>query len=98
MGGHEKRVQQCADLGIQFMLTGHSHIQDVSYAISEAGNIFYDLSTPALCGYPGTIRILTLDPAVGEVRLSSDFITEPVALNFWGGVPYRSILKRSLSA
>ena len=40
MGGHEKRVQQCADLGIQFMLTGHSHIQDVSYAISEAGNIF----------------------------------------------------------
>ena len=84
MGGHEKRVQQCADLGIQFMLTGHSHIQDVSYAISEAGNIFYDLSTPALCGYPGTIRMLTLDPAVGEVRLSSDFITEPVALNFGG--------------
>lgn len=28
--------------------------------------------------------MLTLDPAVGEVRLSSDFITEPVALNFGG--------------
>lgn len=84
MGDHEKRVQQCADLGIQFMLTGHSHIQDVSYAFSEAGNIFYDLSTPALCGYPGTIRLLTLDPAAGEVRLSSEPITESVAFDFGG--------------
>lgn len=84
MGDHAKRVQQCADLGIQFMLTGHSHIQDVSYAFSEAGNLFYDLSTPALCGYPGTIRMLTLDPAAGEVRLSSDLITEPVAADLGG--------------
>lgn len=84
MGDHAKRVRQCADLGIQFMLTGHSHIQDVSYAFSEAGNIFYDLSTPALCGYPGTIRMLTLDPAAGEVRLTTDKITEPVALDLKG--------------
>lgn len=84
MGGHEQRVPQCADLGIQFMLTGHSHIQDVSYAFSEAGNIFYDLSTPALCGYPGTIRMLTLDPAAGEVRLSTEQITEPVSLDLGG--------------
>ena len=84
MGDHEKRVQQCADLGIQFMLTGHSHIQDVSYAFSEAGNIFYDLSSPALCGYPGTIRMLTLDPAAGEVRLSTEQITEKVSLDLGG--------------
>jgi hypothetical protein len=84
MGDHTKRVQQCADLGIQFMLTGHSHIQDVSYAFSGAGNLFYDLSTPALCGYPGTIRMLTLDPAAEEVRLSSDLITEPVAADLGG--------------
>lgn len=84
LGDHQNRVRQCADLGIQFMLTGHSHIQDISYAFSEAGNIFYDLSTPALCGYPGTLRILTLDPAAGEVRLSSEAITEPVALELGG--------------
>lgn len=84
LGDHEKRVQQFADMGILFMLTGHTHIQDVSYAFSENGNLFYDLSTPALCGYPGTIRMLTLDPAAGEMRLSSDFITEPVALDLDG--------------
>ena len=66
------------------MLTGHSHIQDVSYAFSEAGNIFYDLSSPALCGYPGTIRMLTLDPAAGEVRLSTEQITEKVSLDLGG--------------
>lgn len=81
MGDHARRVQEFADLGIQFMLTGHTHMQDVSYAVSEKGNLFYDLSTPALCGYPGTIRQLTLDPAAGEVRLSTDLITEPVALD-----------------
>lgn len=38
------------------MFTGHSHIHDISYIFSKNGNVFYDVSTSALAGYPGFLR------------------------------------------
>lgn len=78
MGEHEKRRQQFADLGVQFILTGHTHIQDISYCFSEKGNIFYDITTAAPIAYPGTYRKLILNPAeekidVTEVEIKEDF-------------------------
>ncbi|MGN1419122.1 MAG: metallophosphoesterase family protein [Acutalibacteraceae bacterium] len=76
MGGHEKRRNQLADLGVNFILTGHTHIQDISYIYSEKGNIFYDITTASPVGYPGTYRKLLLDPAKGKIDVKAVKITE----------------------
>lgn len=78
MGEHEKRREQFADLGVEFILTGHTHIQDISYCYSKKGNIFYDITTAAPIAYPGTYRKLVLNPAkekidVTEVEICENF-------------------------
>lgn len=77
MGEHEKRRSQFADMGVHFMLTGHTHIQDISYCYSENGNIFYDITTAAPIAYPGTYRKLTLDPANGKIEVKAMDIKGP---------------------
>lgn len=76
MGDCTKRCHQLADMGIPWMLTGHSHIQDISYCYSEKGNIFYDITTAAPVGYPGTYRKLVLDPANSHIDVKAVKITE----------------------
>lgn len=83
-GDYDIRREQFADLGIQYMLTGHSHIHDIDKLTSKRGNTFYDISTAALCGYPGPIRKLVLDPDKGMVSTTTEFITEPVAFDLEG--------------
>lgn len=84
MGDYDKRINQLADLGIQFIFTGHTHIHDISAHVSENGNVIYDICTGSLIGYPGTIRSVTFAPAYNEVRVSTDSITEPVRLDLKG--------------
>lgn len=76
MGGHEKRRQQLADMGVNFILTGHTHIQDISYVYTQKGNIFYDITTAAPVGYPGTYRQLLLEPSKGRVNVEAKKIVE----------------------
>lgn len=76
MGEHELRRQQFADMGIPFALTGHTHIQDISYVYSEKGNIFYDITTAAPIAYPGTYRKLVIDPKNRKVSVNAMEITE----------------------
>ena len=61
MGGHDERLKQFADAGINFVFTGHSHIHDVSYRFTEKGNVFYDISTASPVGYPGYYRRVTVN-------------------------------------
>ena len=49
-----------ADMGIQLMLTGHTHTHNIGRIFSERGNAFYAVSTSALVGYPAPIRKLTI--------------------------------------
>lgn len=77
MGEHEKRRNQFADMGIPFVLTGHTHIQDISYCYSPKGNIFYDISTPAPIAYPGSYRKIILNPAEEKIDVKTVEITEP---------------------
>jgi hypothetical protein len=58
---YEKRGKELADIGINLVLSGHSHIQDISYLISEKGNPFYNVTTSSLVGYPPKYRKITLD-------------------------------------
>lgn len=71
MGEHEKRRSQLADLGVSFILTGHTHIQDISYCYSENGNIFYDITTAAPIAYPGTYRKLIINPAENKLNVKA---------------------------
>lgn len=78
MGDCEKRCSQFADMGVCFALTGHTHMEDVSYVYSEKGNIFYDITTASPVGYPATYRTITFDPAERKIDVASREITEPV--------------------
>lgn len=84
-GDFDIRREQYADLGIQFMLTGHTHIHSIDKYISKRGNTFYDIATASPVGYPGTIRTIVLDPAKDVVSTTTDFITVMPNCELHGG-------------
>ena len=45
-----------ADYGVQFVFTGHTHMQNINYFDTEKGNRIYDINTASLIGYPSPIR------------------------------------------
>lgn len=59
---HEKTREIFADAGIHCMLTGHSHVHDISYITTPKGNRFYDVACGAMIGYPPVMRNITFDP------------------------------------
>ncbi|MGN1194060.1 MAG: metallophosphoesterase family protein [Acutalibacteraceae bacterium] len=67
----KKRCNQLADMGVPFMLTGHTHMQDISYTYSQKGNIFYDITTACPIGYPGVFRTIEFDPANKKIDIST---------------------------
>ncbi|MDR2634639.1 MAG: metallophosphoesterase [Clostridiales bacterium] len=68
---YKKIYGQFADMGLNLLFTGHTHNQNISYEYSDLGNIFYDVSTASLVGYPPAMRKVTIDPANDVVRVSS---------------------------
>ena len=62
-----------ADHGINTVLTGHIHANDISSTVSDRGNTLYDIQTGALISSPNTYRMLTALPDAVEVE--SRFIT-----------------------
>lgn len=84
MGDYESRREQLADMGVQFMLTGHTHVHDIDKHISPKGNYFYDISTAATIGYPAAIRTVVFDPENKMVSTTTDLITEPVNIDTKG--------------
>lgn len=84
MGDYNIRREQLADLGVQFMLTGHTHVHDIDKHISPKGNYFYDISTASTVGYPGTIRTVVFDADNKVVTTTTDLVTEPVKFDTKG--------------
>lgn len=76
MGEHDEIKNFLADLGISLVFTGHSHVHDISYDFSPSGNIFYDISTSALAGYPGFYRTVRI--CGNNVHIDSISTTEKV--------------------
>lgn len=77
MGEHDSIKDFLADLGINLVFTGHSHIHDISYDFSENGNVLYDISTSALAGYPGYYRAVRI--CGDNAHISSVAISVPVS-------------------
>lgn len=77
LGDYDLRLPQLADLGIQFILTGHTHIHNISVDQSERGNVIYDICTGTPIGYPGVIRYLEIQPENNIVKASTGYVNEP---------------------
>ncbi len=82
MGGHKEIREILADNGISLVFTGHSHVHDISYMFSEKGNVFYDISTSSLAGYPGYYRNVKIIDDVAII--TSEHIKESVNIEFNG--------------
>ncbi len=66
--------KEYADMGIQLMLTGHTHTHNIGRIFSERGNAFYAVSTGALIGYPAPIRKLTIEN--NSIKVETEKVTE----------------------
>lgn len=95
LGDYKMRREQLADMGVQYILTGHSHVHDIDKYVSEKGNTIYDIATAATIGYPATIRTVVLDPQSGIVSTTTDLITEKVDFDL-GGKSLQDYLKNQL--
>lgn len=71
---YKDRRKEYADMGIQFMLTGHTHTHNIGRIFSDRGNAFYAVSTAALCGYPAPIRNVEIDQANGKINITTETV------------------------
>lgn len=56
LGNYEETSQILADAGLQFIFTGHTHMQNIGFVKTEKGNELWDINTGSLVGYPTPIR------------------------------------------
>ena len=77
LGDYKERIRQLADLGIQFIFTGHTHIHNISAYQSEQGNVLYDICGASPIGYPGAYREVTFNPDDGIVNVGTTYVNTP---------------------
>ncbi len=77
LGDYNERIRQLADLGIQFIFTGHTHIHNISAYQSEQGNVLYDICGASPIGYPGAYRKVIFKPDEKTVDVDTVFVNTP---------------------
>jgi predicted MPP superfamily phosphohydrolase len=78
---HEITREIFADAGLHCMLTGHTHVHDISYITTKKGNRFYDVACGALIGCPPVMRNVTFDPKNQKIEVDTQFIEEVPGLD-----------------
>ncbi len=91
---YKDRRKEYADIGIQLMMTGHTHTHNIGRIFSERGNAFYAVSTGALCGYPAPIRKVEIDTENNKVNISTQTVEE-ADINT-NGLSLKEYLKKQL--
>jgi 3',5'-cyclic AMP phosphodiesterase CpdA len=61
MRSYGNKAALLADAGVQFVFTGHAHMQNISSITTEKGNTLWDINTGSLVGYPTPMRHIVLD-------------------------------------
>lgn len=61
LGDYENTSTILADAGLNFVFTGHTHMQHIGLKTTEKGNKLWDINTGSLVGYPTPIRHVVLD-------------------------------------
>lgn len=89
---HEITREIFADNGLHCMLTGHTHVHDISVVTSKKGNKFYDIACGAMIGCPPAMRNVTFDPAKGEIRTDTVIIKDVPGLDT-NGKPFDEYMK-----
>ncbi|MCI9641471.1 MAG: hypothetical protein HFJ98_01550 [Eubacterium sp.] len=89
---HEVTREIFADHGLHCMLTGHTHVHDISVVTTEKGNKFYDIACGAMLGCPPVMRNVTFDPANGEIRTDTIIIKDVPGLDT-KGQPFDEYMK-----
>ncbi len=89
---HETTREIFADAGLQCMITGHTHVHDISYVKTKKGNIFYDIACGALIGCPPAMRNITFDPKNAKIDVETRLITEVPGLDT-DGKPFNEYMK-----
>ncbi len=67
----DMRIDQFTEMGLNYMFTGHTHMQDISYKVTENDKVFYDITTAAAVGYPANFRQVTFLPAEGKIDVDT---------------------------
>ncbi len=57
----DKLVKTLADNGVHLIFTGHMHNQSINVTKTEKGNLFYDVCTGSVIGWPSFIRLVTIE-------------------------------------
>lgn len=77
LGDYKQRIEQLADIGVQFIFTGHTHIPNVSMHQTERGNAIYDICTGSAIGFPGSIRVAEFNSSENKINLSTELVETP---------------------
>ncbi len=56
MRSYGNKAAILADAGLEFIFTGHAHMQNISSITTENSNTLWDINTGSLVGYPTPIR------------------------------------------
>ncbi|MGN0469254.1 MAG: metallophosphoesterase family protein, partial [Acutalibacteraceae bacterium] len=72
----EMLIEQFSDMGMSFIFTGHSHVQNISSVKTKSGKTFYDISTAALIGYPPVYRKVEILPDEKKLDIRTVFIDQ----------------------
>lgn len=71
---HETTREIFADAGLSCMLTGHTHVHDISVVTTKKGNKFYDVACGALIGCPPVMRNVTFDPKNAKIDVDTVYV------------------------
>lgn len=89
---HETTREIFADAGLHCMLTGHTHIHDISYVTTEKGNRFYDIACGAAIGCPPTMRTVVFDPKNAKIDVDTIMIKNVPGMDT-DGKPFNEYMK-----
>ncbi len=71
MGEADLKIEEFSKMGVDYIFTGHTHMQDISYRITKENKPFYDITTPAAVGYPANFRSVVFDPQNGKIDITA---------------------------
>ncbi|MGN1417927.1 MAG: metallophosphoesterase family protein [Acutalibacteraceae bacterium] len=60
LGNYETTAPFLADCGVEFIFTGHTHMQSVSCLDTPSGNKLYHINTGSVTAYPAPMRKVTV--------------------------------------
>ncbi len=89
---HEATREIFADAGLHCMLTGHTHVHDISYITTPKGNRFYDVACGAMIGCPPVMRNITFDPKNEKIDVETVTIKEVPGFDT-NGKPFDEYMK-----